>query len=71
MQLPSKFQIGDTVTVKRESGKVSMPKAKVTGVQFTESKVRYIVEDLEGTTGGLVDSELVEEVHQDQQPPSE
>lgn len=61
-KLPSRFQIGDIVRVKRESGVVSMEKAKVTGVQFTEAKVYYMVEDEDSTTGGTVDSALVEEV---------
>lgn len=71
MQLPSKFQIGDTVTVNRESGKVSMSKATIHGVQFTEGKVHYLVGDLTPYPPCLVDSALVAELHPDQPPPSE
>ncbi len=61
MQLPSRFQIGDTVTVKRESGKVSMPKATIQGVQFTEGKVHYLVAEEPTHPYSLVDSAYVHE----------
>lgn len=72
MQLPSRFQIGDTVTVKRESRKVSHASIKVAGVQFTEGKVAYLFDEGPDTDHYfVVNSELVEELHPDQPPPSE